>query len=207
MRRVGTLITAAVTAATPAFASVPATADRDPSAPLSRLVTNPLARHAGEDVRAAVTHVSVVAGGDAASTVVIGVDRAVVVQDFTLDAPRRIVLDLAGATLAVAGGSRYDGTARGGVRNVRLAQFRAGVVRVVVELDGAHGYRIDRTDGAVRLVVQGAQSDFAPWQVGRVPSTSTVAARVANTKPLSSSSASARPIARSSSTSMRASSS
>ncbi|MDF1506400.1 AMIN domain-containing protein, partial [Roseisolibacter sp. H3M3-2] len=167
------LLTAAVTAATPAFASVPATADRAPTAPPTRLVTNPLPRaERAEDVRAAVTHVSVVAGGDAASTVLIGVDRAVVVQDFTLDAPRRVVLDLAGATLALPGGARYDGTARGGVRNVRLAQFRAGVVRVVVELDGPRAYKVERTDGAVRLVVQGSPADFSPWQAGRAPAAS-----------------------------------
>jgi type IV pilus assembly protein PilQ len=165
MRGVGSLITAAVTAATPAFAAVPATPERH--ALLPRAVTNPLPRPAAADARAAVTGVSVVAGGEAAAAVVIAVDHAVEVQDFTLDGPRRVVLDLTGATLAVAGGTRYDGAARGGVRNVRLAQFRAGVVRVVVELDGPRAYRVERTDNTVRLVVQGERTDFAPWQAGR----------------------------------------
>jgi type IV pilus assembly protein PilQ len=176
MRGVGSLLTAAVTAASPAFASVPATTERVPVTPLAavralalpRLVTNPIARPATDDVRASVTGVSVVAEEAAAAAVLIRVDRSVEVQDFVLDGPRRVVLDISGATLAVAGGSRYDGTARGGVRNVRLAQFRAGIVRVVVELDGPRTYRIERTDGAVRLVVQGASgAAFAPWQAGR----------------------------------------
>lgn len=185
MRGVGSLLTAAVTAASPAFASVPATIERAPATPhavvravaLPRLVTNPIARHVvGDDARAAVTGVSVVAGDNAAAAVMIRVDRAVEVQDFVLDGPRRVVLDLSGATLAVAGGARYDGASRGGVRNVRLAQFRAGVVRVVVELDGPRTYRVERTDGAVRLVVEGAGgAAFAPWQAGR-PAAATVAA-------------------------------
>ena len=94
--------------------------------------------------RAAVTALSVApaAGGGAAVTV--HVERDVDVQHFVLDAPRRVVLDLGGATL-LTGAARYDGTSRGGVVNVRASQYRAGVVRVVIELDGAHKYRVDRS--------------------------------------------------------------
>ncbi|MGZ8468553.1 MAG: AMIN domain-containing protein [Gemmatirosa sp.] len=196
MRGVGSLLTAAVTAASPAFASVPATAERAPVTPLAsvravalpRLVTNPIARHtATADARAAVTGVSVVAEEAAAAAVLIRVDRSVEVQDFVLDGPRRVVLDIGGATLAVPGGTRYDGTSRGGVRNVRLAQFRAGVVRVVVELDGPRTYRVERTDGAVRLVVQGESgAAFAPWQAGRPADATrpTVAASEAAAEPV-----------------------
>jgi type IV pilus assembly protein PilQ len=134
---------------------------------LPRPVTNPIAPRLAPDVRAAVTGVSVVAGTDAAASVLIRVDRGVEVQDFVLDGPRRVVLDLTGATLAVVGGVRYDGTTRGGVVNVRLAQYRTGVVRVVVELDGPRSYRVERADGAVRLVVQGEPgASFAPWNAG-----------------------------------------
>jgi type IV pilus assembly protein PilQ len=181
MRAVGSLITAAVTAAAPALAPVPTgTPQHGPLVAaavrtLPRPVTNPIAPRLAPDVRAAVTGVSVVAGTDAAASVLIRVDRVVEVQDFVLDGPRRVVLDLTGATLAVAGGARYDGTARGGVVNVRLAQYRTGVVRVVVELDGPRSYRVERADGAVRLVVQGEPgASFAPWNAGAA---STVAAR------------------------------
>jgi type IV pilus assembly protein PilQ len=115
------------------------------------------------DGRAAVTAVSVApaAGGGAAVTV--HVDRDVDVQHFVLDAPRRVVLDLGGATL-LAGAPRYDGASRGGVTNVRASQYRAGVVRVVVELDGAHKYRVERAADGVHVVVDGAAARFAAWR-------------------------------------------
>jgi len=117
------------------------------------------------DARAAVTAVSVApaAGGGAAVTV--HLDREVDVQHFVLDAPRRVVLDLGGATL-LAGAPRYDGAARGGVTNVRASQYRAGTVRVVVELDGAHKYRVERGADGVHLVVEGAAAQFATWRGG-----------------------------------------
>ena len=108
MRAVGSLITAAVTAAAPALASVPArTPQHGPVASamartLPRPVTNPIASRVAPEVRAAVTGVSVLPGTDAAASVLIRVDRVVEVQDFVLDGPRRVVLDLTGATLAVA---------------------------------------------------------------------------------------------------------
>jgi type IV pilus assembly protein PilQ len=116
--------------------------------------------------RAAVTAVSVAPAGSGAGTdVVVHVDRQVEVQDFVLESPYRVVLDLAGTTLGVAT-NPYDRVARGGVVNVRLSQFRAGVVRVVVELDGRRAYKVERDGNAVRLVLAGAAGEFAPWSAG-----------------------------------------
>jgi type IV pilus assembly protein PilQ len=116
--------------------------------------------------RGAVTGISVApAAGRAGAEVALRIDRAVEVQDFMLDSPRRVVLDISGATLALTARA-YDRVARGGVTNVRLSQFRAGVVRVVVELDGPHRYEVDRANGGVRLVVKGAGNDFSPWLAG-----------------------------------------
>ena len=198
MRAVGTLLTAAVTAACPALVSasvaaplrapVPAVSARLGVAP--RLVTNPIARPvAPSEVRAAVTGVSVVAGPAAGPAVVIRVEHMVAVQDFKLEGPHRIVLDLAGTTLAVSGAARYDGATRGGIVNVRLSQFRAGIVRVVVELDASRTYRIERTEEAVRLVMDGESGPaFTPWQVGgasAAPSTATPAVAAAAVQPSS----------------------
>ena len=116
--------------------------------------------------RSAVTAVSVArAESGAATDVVVHLDRAVEVQDFVLESPYRVVLDLSGATLGVAT-NPYDRVARGGVVNVRLSQFRAGVVRVVVELDGKRAYKVERDGAAVRLVVAGQGGGFAPWRAG-----------------------------------------
>src|SRR5206468_1369014 len=108
----------------------------------------------------------------------IRVDRQVDVQDFTLDSPFRVVIDIAGAQLAHIARA-YDGVVRGGVTNVRLSQFRAGVVRVVVELDAAHKYEVQKADGVVRLVIKGAATDFAPWQSAGVAVTQPVTPPVA----------------------------
>ncbi len=139
MKHVWTL--AAVTAAAlvgrnpvPAFAlpsdavlrGTPATTDRGPA---TSDETPPRAS-------SSVTGLSVVPGTGRAE-VVIAVDSSVQAQDFVLEsAPYRVVLDLTGARLDLAP-RFYDRVARGGITNVRYAQYRAGVVRVVIELDGA----------------------------------------------------------------------
>src|SRR6266446_5129363 len=71
--------------------------------------------------------------------VVIELQGAVEVQDFTLSNPARLVIDLVGARLA-APATLYDGQNRGGVKNIRYAQFKAGVVRVVIDLDVLKDY-------------------------------------------------------------------
>ena len=113
---------------------------------------------------ASVRSVSVVPASGRAE-VVIGVDAAVDVQDFTLDSPARVVVDLKGATLDMPGSS-YDKVSRGGVTNVRYSQFRANVVRVVIELDGVHPYEVKRTANEVRVAITGSGADFAAWKSG-----------------------------------------
>jgi len=55
--------------------------------------------------------------------VVIAVRGAMEVQDFTLQNPARLVIDLVGAHLS-APATLYDGQNRGGVKNIRYAQFK-----------------------------------------------------------------------------------
>ena len=93
--------------------------------------------------------------------VVIGVDASVEVDDFLLESPFRIVVDLKGATLDMA--PRYDRLARGGVTNIRAAQFKPNVVRVVIEMDAAHPYEVTRGEGEVRVAVSGGVAAFDAW--------------------------------------------
>ena len=97
--------------------------------------------------------------------VVVAVAGAVAVQDFALGAPPRIVLDLKGATLS-APVRMYDKVERGGVVNVRVAQYRDDVVRVVIDLDSDHEYRLTRGDGEIRVAVDGGADvgSFAAWR-------------------------------------------
>jgi type IV pilus assembly protein PilQ len=94
--------------------------------------------------------------------IVIDVAGTVEVQDFTLADPARLVLDLKGARLA-APAVLYDGQNRGGVKNLRYAQFRPGVVRVVVDLDVLKDYRIERTGDQVRVTIGTDRTGFAAW--------------------------------------------
>jgi len=94
--------------------------------------------------------------------IVIDLQGAVEVQDFTLSNPARLVIDLTGAHLA-APATLYDGQNRGGVKNIRYAQFKPGVVRVVVDLDGLKDYQVKRADAQVRIEIGTDRTAFAGW--------------------------------------------
>ena len=95
--------------------------------------------------------------------VVIGVNAAVEVQNFTLDAPARVVVDLKGASLAVTQRS-YDRISRGGITNIRYSQFRPNIVRVVIDMDAKHPYDVKRGDAEVRITFSGGKTtEYSSW--------------------------------------------
>ncbi len=94
--------------------------------------------------------------------VVIDLQGAAEVREFTLTGPYRLVVDLVGARLtgpAVA----YDGENRGGVRNVRYAQYQPDVVRVVIDLEAPTDYEIVEEQGRVRIALGTDRAMFAAW--------------------------------------------
>src|SRR5690606_12544703 len=97
--------------------------------------------------------------------VVVALAGAVNVQDFSLASPPRIVLDLEGALLS-APVRMYDKVERGGIIDVRVAQYREDVVRVVIDLDTDREYRLTRSDDEVRITVDGGADvgSFAAWR-------------------------------------------
>ncbi len=107
-----------------------------------------------------VTAVSVLPSPGRAE-VVIDVRGPVGYQDFTLDRPARLVIDVSGAALARTTAA-YDGVNRGGIVNVRYAQFQPEVVRVVIELEELRDYAIIQGDDAIRVSF-GADRTFAAW--------------------------------------------
>jgi type IV pilus assembly protein PilQ len=109
--------------------------------------------------------------------VVVGVRGDVTTSDLTLRSPDRIVVDIARASLGLARGQSYDHATRGGIVNVHYAQFKPGVVRVVLTLDAPHDYRVSRDASGIRISIQGASSNLPAWAVGYVnASLATVAA-------------------------------
>lgn len=92
---------------------------------------------------------------------------------FTLAGPNRIVLDLPGATLGALGGRAYDGQARGPVQNIRMAQYRPDIVRVVIDVDGPSRYTLSGGN-EVRIALAGG-SEAAAWSTGDAMPTQRVA--------------------------------
>jgi type IV pilus assembly protein PilQ len=99
---------------------------------------------------------------DGRAELVIRVSGAIEVTDRVLRDPNRIVLDLAGATLASGMSRSYDGILRAGVRNVRVSQFTPNVVRVVLDVEQLVPYRIDRGTESIRVSFDAGQ-DFQAW--------------------------------------------
>ncbi len=110
--------------------------------------------------QSSVTAVSIVAGSGRAE-VVIAVAGPVDVRDFTIDNPHRIVLDLTGARLDGAGQS-YDGVVRAGIANVRMAQFKPEVVRIVLDLESARNYSVTRGRNDIRVAIPTTEQ-FTAW--------------------------------------------
>ena len=95
-------------------------------------VTAPVPANARAGVTA-VTAVSIVPSSGRAE-VVVALSGPVEVQDFVLTGPDRVVLGLTGAKLNLPA-TMYDKVARAGITNLRLAQYKSDVVRLVIELD------------------------------------------------------------------------
>jgi type IV pilus assembly protein PilQ len=99
--------------------------------------------------------------------IVIDVQGAALIQDFTLSNPARLVIDLQGTRLT-GPVALYDGQNRGGVRNVRYAQFKPDVVRVVIDLDALKDYQVERGAGQVRVRIGTERTAFAAWSSNTV---------------------------------------
>ena len=113
-----------------------------------------------------VTAVSVLPSSGSA-VVVIDVQDALNVNDFTLINPPRLVVDVGGARLKLPGVS-YDGANRGGILAIRYSQFRPDVVRIVIELDALRDYQLEYVDDAIRIAFSTDQQ-FSAWSSGELP--------------------------------------
>jgi len=99
--------------------------------------------------------------------IIIDVQGGAQVTDFTLANPARLVIDLTGARLA-APATLYDGVNRGGVKNIRYAQFKPDVVRVVIDLDALKDYQVEHVAGQVRVHIGTERTSFAAWSSATV---------------------------------------
>src|SRR5690349_10895425 len=128
----------------------------------------------------AITAVSIVPSTGRAE-VVVSLSGPVDIQDFVLTGPDRVVLDITGARLNVPP-HMYDKVSRAGITNLRLAQYKPDVVRLVLELDGTREYEIARNEKEIRIGVTGSEK-FTAWHAGTGPTvTSTATGSVASEK-------------------------
>ena len=101
--------------------------------------------------------------------VVVDVQGAVSVKDFTLSNPARLVVDVEGARLKIPG-VLYDGAIRGGIVHIRYAQFRPDVVRIVLELESLRDYQLEYVDDTIRISFN-TDHQFSAWSSGTLPRT------------------------------------
>ena len=173
-------MTVAVTAALLVYGVVPGTPVAVPAPTAAMAITHTTAFGAASDDAAPVrgrVHAIEVAPSAGGADVLIGADSGLTLAHFTLDNPSRIVIDLGGANLAVR--STYDGKARGPIRNVRLSQYRADTVRLVIDLDASRRYTVEREGNSVRIALAAPSVAFAPWTTGNVTRTTTTTATAA----------------------------
>lgn len=117
----------------------------------------------GETKSGEVKSLAVVSASGRAE-VVIAVDGSVSIQDFSLADPSRVVLDLKGAKL-LSPTRLYDHVSRGGVTNLRVAQYRENTVRVVIDLDAEHKYAVTRDANEVHVAIDApAGVAFTAWR-------------------------------------------
>ena len=117
----------------------------------------------GETKSGEVKSLAVVSASGRAE-VVIAVDGSVSIQDFSLADPSRVVLDLKGARLN-SPTRLYDHVPRGGVTNVRVAQYRENTVRVVIDLDAEHKYAVTRDANEVHVAIDAPSGvAFTAWR-------------------------------------------
>jgi type IV pilus assembly protein PilQ len=82
-------------------------------------------------------------------------------SDFVLADPARVVVDIAGARSDLRDGLTQD-VRRDGIRAVRTSQWRPDVVRVVIDLERATTYSVDRVDEGLRISLGGTGTGSAP---------------------------------------------
>jgi type IV pilus assembly protein PilQ len=93
----------------------------------------------------------------------IAVDRGVSVHQSRLQNPDRLVLDFEPALKGDF--ATYDGQHRGNVSDIRVNQYKANVVRVVVEFDRLPDFKVEQAfDGTV--TVSFADKAFDRWDAG-----------------------------------------
>lgn len=109
-----------------------------------------------------------IAPADGQTQVEIRVSGPVSVKDHLYADPDRLVVDITGARQGLPE-TRYAGIGRGGIAGLRASQFRAGVVRIVLDLNEAVEYTVERQQDAIIVRFPNPTGSFQPWTTGSGP--------------------------------------
>ena len=134
-----------------------------------------------------VTSLAVAPAADR-TEVLIRVDGNVSTKNFALSNPHRVVVDITGAKQGLA--LEFGDINRGGVAGLRVSQFRADIVRVVVDLTQRVDYRVEQEGDEIRISFPNPEGSFDAW-------TSSLTSRGMKLEPSTKASeAPARPVAK-----------
>jgi len=100
------------------------------------------------------------------TSVLISVDRNTKYRDFTMEGPKRLVVDLMGARQALPQ-SDYLDVNRGGILSIKSSQFSSDVVRVVFYLEKMVDYAITEDPKGLRITMRTSEGSFEPWSSGK----------------------------------------
>ncbi len=104
-------------------------------------------------------------------------------NDFFLDSPPRIVVDLM-QTWNHLPRKEYRDLDRGGIRSIRTSQFRDDITRVVLDVTRKMMYSIFPRKKGLTVVFSNPGSEFAAWDTGEAESISKVEEPVIEDKPM-----------------------
>ena len=107
-----------------------------------------------------VTSLSVAPAADR-TEVLIRVDGDVTTKSFALSNPNRVVIDITGAKQGLA--LEFGDINRGGVAGLRVGQYQANVVRVVVDLAQRVDYRVEQDGDVIRVSFPNPEGSFETW--------------------------------------------
>jgi len=113
-----------------------------------------------------LTGISVRPAGEATEVILSATD-SLTWNDFQLDAPARIVVDLED-TFHRLPKYRFLGLDRGGIRAIRTSQFRDDITRVVLDVRRRTEYSILPSGTSLSVVFRNPEGTFAPWRTGVV---------------------------------------
>ncbi len=123
-----------------------------------------------------LTDITIRPAGDATEVVIQGTEL-LKYNDFSLDSPPRVVIDLLDTRNDLPR-KRYPNLNRGGILSIRTSQYKDDVSRIVLDVSKEVLYSIIPGEGELKVVFRNPEESFADWETERVDSSPEMVAEV-----------------------------